>query len=71
MKNFPLWIGGILLAFFVFVMLAGPYMPFIDKDLKNEPSRWVMKDGKQKLTLPPYKPSSKNWLGSDKRGSIT
>ncbi|MGY5346289.1 ABC transporter permease subunit [Paenibacillus glucanolyticus] len=68
MKNFPLWIGGILLAFFVFVMLAGPYMPFIDKDLKNEPSRWVMKDGKQKLTLPPYKPSSKNWLGSDKRG---
>lgn len=23
---------------------------------------------KQKLTLPPYKPSSKNWLGSDKRG---
>lgn len=68
MKNFPLWIGSILLAFFVFVMLAGPYMPFIDKDLKKEPSRWVMKDGKQKLTLPPYKPSSKNWLGSDKRG---
>lgn len=49
-------------------MLAGPYMPFIDKDLNKEPSRWVMKDGKQKLTLPPYKPSPKNWLGSDKRG---
>ena len=43
-------------------------MPFIDKDLNKEPSRWVMKDGKQKLTLPPYKPSPKNWLGSDKRG---
>ncbi len=68
MKNIPLWIGGTLLAFFVFVMLAGPYMPFIDKDLKQETSRWVMKDGKQKLTLPPYKPSPKNWLGSDKRG---
>lgn len=68
MKNFPLWIGGALLAFFVFVMLAGPYMPFIDKDLNKEPSRWVMKDGKQKLTLPPYKPSAQNWLGTDKRG---
>lgn len=68
MKNFPLWIGGILMAFFVFVMLAGPYMPFIDKDLKQERSRWIMKDGKQKLTLPPYEPSSKNWLGSDKNG---
>lgn len=68
MKNVPLWLGSLLCAFLVFIMFAGPYLPFIDKDLNEERHRFVMKDGKEKITLPVYKPSSKNWIGSDKRG---
>ena len=68
MKNVPLWIGSVLLAMLIFVMFAGPYLPFIDKDLNEERHRWVMKDGKEKITLPAYKPSSQNWLGTDRYG---
>lgn len=68
MKNVPLWLGSVLLAFLAFVAFVGPYLPFIDKDLNKEPSRWVMKNGEEKLTLPAYEPSAKNPLGTDKRG---
>lgn len=68
MKNIPLWLGGTLLAFLVFVAFVGPHLPFIDADLSKERSRWVMKNGEEKLVLPAFKPSSKNLLGTDKEG---
>ncbi|TVX86799.1 ABC transporter permease [Paenibacillus agilis] len=66
MRNLPLWIGGTMLAFLLFVMFAGPHLPFIDKELTPEKHRWNA--DRTKLTMPPYKPSEKNPLGSDKAG---
>lgn len=63
-KNIPLWIGTSLLAILVFIMFAGPYLPFIDPNLEKETSRWVG----EKLVLPAYSPSPDNLLGSDKKG---
>lgn len=63
-KNIPLWMGMSLSAILVFIMFAGPYLPFIDQNLEKEPSRWVGK----KIVLPAYSPSPNNLLGSDKKG---
>ncbi|MGG1877434.1 ABC transporter permease subunit [Paenibacillus cisolokensis] len=65
MKNVPLWLGGFLIAFLLFVAFIGPYLPMIDMELNQERSRWVTED---KLALPAFKPSAKNWLGTDKNG---
>ncbi|MDK8183950.1 ABC transporter permease subunit [Paenibacillus sp. UMB4589-SE434] len=65
MKNITLWIGGIMFALLVFVMFAGQYLPFIDQTLTPEKHRWSQDE---RLILPPYEPSSKNLLGSDKDG---
>lgn len=65
MKNVPLWLGGFLIAFLIFVAFIGPYLPMIDAELNQERSRWVTED---KLALPAFKPSAKNWLGTDKNG---
>ncbi|WP_028594917.1 ABC transporter permease subunit [Paenibacillus assamensis] len=66
MRNIPLWIGGTMLAFLLFVMFAGPHLPFVNKELTPEKHRWNA--DRTKLTMPPYKPSAINPLGSDKAG---
>ncbi|MGZ9583524.1 ABC transporter permease [Paenibacillus marinisediminis] len=65
MKNVTLWIGGAMLALLVFVMFAGPYLPFVDRELTPEKHRWTADDH---LMLPPYPPSELNPIGSDAEG---
>lgn len=62
-KNPMLWIGSILCFLLLFVVIAGPYLPFVD--LTPVKHRW---GDNQKLILPPYKYTPENPLGSDKKG---
>ncbi|GGA26286.1 ABC transporter permease [Paenibacillus physcomitrellae] len=62
-RNIMLWVGCLMLAILLFVIFVGPYLPFID--VTPVPSR-LSDSGK--LTLPPYKYSAENPLGSDKFG---
>ncbi|SDX48702.1 peptide/nickel transport system permease protein [Paenibacillus sp. PDC88] len=64
-KNIPLLIGSILLGLLLFVMFIGPHLPFIDKNLSQE--RYRM-DAFNKLELPAFEASEKNWIGTDKKG---
>ncbi len=48
-------------------MYAGPYLPFVDRELTQEKHRFTNIEGKR-LQLPAYTPSAKNPLGSDKKG---
>lgn len=65
MRNIPLIIGIILFTVYLIFAFAGPSLPFIDSSLKEEVMR---KDASGHLSIPPYPPSSENWLGSDKWG---
>ncbi len=63
-KNVMLWIGGLMLVLLFGIALLGPYLPFIDTDLKAE--RFRMENGH--LIQAPYDFSAKNPLGSSKFG---
>ncbi|OWA34727.1 hypothetical protein B9G55_16085 [Saccharibacillus sp. O16] len=63
-KNVMLWIGGSMLILLFATALLGPYLPFIDADLKAE--RFRMENGH--LIQAPYDFSPKNPLGSSKFG---
>lgn len=67
MKNTTLWIGIIMLLGLLFFTFVGPQLSFVDRDLERETHRFTGIPGKM-LQLPPYPPSEKNPLGSDRKG---
>jgi peptide/nickel transport system permease protein len=64
MRNIPLLSGSLLLSIYLIFAIGGSYLPFVDSELKDE----VMRRDESGLSIPPYPPSEKNWLGSDKSG---
>ncbi|MDO3408721.1 ABC transporter permease subunit [Saccharibacillus sp. CPCC 101409] len=63
-KNILLWTGAALLAFLLLAAAAGPYLPFIDRNL--EEVRFRMENGH--LIKAPYEISWRSPLGSSKFG---
>ncbi|GIN87928.1 peptide ABC transporter permease [Heyndrickxia sporothermodurans] len=64
-KNKSLFIGIILVSLIVLTAIVGPYLPFVDQQLKTEGVR-KMSDGS--LKVPAFAPSSVNILGTDAEG---
>jgi peptide/nickel transport system permease protein len=64
-KNGILIIGSIGMLILLFLSIAGPYLPFVDKDFQDEP---LYRYNEGILQVPPYEPSSKNLLGTDREG---
>lgn len=67
MRNIALWIGCFMLLCMLFFMYVGPYLPFVDRELTQEKHRFTDIPGKR-LEMPPFPPSEKNPLGTDKSG---
>jgi peptide/nickel transport system permease protein len=65
-KNRQLFFGLIFLFLLLVVTLIGPYLPVIDNDLSEKGS--LIDSSSGKITLPPFKPSSEHWLGTDRKG---
>lgn len=57
-------LGLILLSIYLIFAFGGSSLPFVDPELKDE----VYRMDENGLSVPPYPPSEKNWLGSDKSG---
>jgi peptide/nickel transport system permease protein len=64
MRNLPLLLGSLLFLIFLIFAIGGGNLFFVDSELKDE----VMRRDESGLSIPPYPPSDKNWLGSDKSG---
>jgi peptide/nickel transport system permease protein len=64
MRNLPLLLGSLLFLIFLIFAIGGGNLPFVDSELKDE----VMRRDESGLSIPPYPPSDKNLLGSDKSG---
>lgn len=65
MGNRILFFGSLLMGILVFVSLFGSYLPMVDRDLKEELYRL---GSAQEYLVPPFAPSSNNWLGTDEKG---
>ncbi|WP_423799588.1 ABC transporter permease subunit [Neobacillus sp. SAB-20_R2A] len=65
MKNWKLWISSLFLLLLVFIMFAGPYLPFVDRNLEQT---GVVKTEEGKFILPPIPPREGFPLGTDKYG---
>jgi peptide/nickel transport system permease protein len=63
--NRILFIGSLLLGILILIGLFGSYLPMVDRDLKEELYRL---GDVQEYLVPPFAPSSSNWLGTDEKG---
>lgn len=67
MINWRLWLGIILIAFLFFISLFGPEIaPYPVNAAK--PHTFVKTKHGMEYTTPPYPPSSRHWLGTDRTG---
>ncbi|MHC0039135.1 ABC transporter permease subunit [Pseudoneobacillus sp. C159] len=64
--NIQLKMGLIFLGLLLIICLIGPHLPFIDKELTKTGA--IMSEDEGKLLIPPFKPSSEFWFGSDRKG---
>lgn len=65
MNNKVLWIGGIMLGLLLFTAVFGPFLPFIDHELRKENFRLGENN---EINIPPFPPSEGNLLGTDIHG---
>lgn len=63
-RNVFLWTGSVMLLFLIIMMVIGPYLPFIDADLKRHVARFMG----DKILKAPYSPSLENPFGSTDEG---
>jgi peptide/nickel transport system permease protein len=63
-RNKALVIGSICLLLLLLITFVGPYLPVIDRELKEDAVRII--DGK--IMKLPFEPSKLNWLGTDDKG---
>lgn len=64
-KNISLWVGIVSLALLLFVTLVGPYLPWMDRELKETPLIIMEPEG---YIAPPFPISKEYPLGSDDKG---
>lgn len=64
-KNKSLIIGISLVSIILFIAIAGPYLPFVDQELKTE---GVRKMDNGSLKVPAFSPSNMNLVGTDSEG---
>lgn len=64
-RNYPLFIGSLMLLVLLFMTFFGEYLPFIDRNLSETKYTW---NEKHIPVAPPYAPSKDYIFGSDELG---
>lgn len=63
--NRNLWLGLIMTAILLAIMIFGPHLPFVDQSLEQN---LLKKDDGGGLLVPPYAPSDEFLIGTDRKG---